>query len=72
MCYLETSRQNQLRRAKPPYILDLEERLTRRLGTRVSIHPGRAKNTGKIVVDYYSLEDFDRIGSALGLAESDA
>ncbi|MFA6132765.1 MAG: ParB/RepB/Spo0J family partition protein [Phycisphaerae bacterium] len=55
------------RKTKAPYILDLEERLTRSLGTRVLIQPGRAKNTGRISVDYYSLDDFDRIGAALGL-----
>jgi len=38
-----------------------------RRGTRVLIQPGRAKNTGRISVDYYSLDDFDRISAALGL-----
>ena len=55
------------RPAKPPYIRDLEEQLTQVVGTRVLIRPGRAKNTGKVVIDYYSLEDFDRIGDLLGL-----
>jgi ParB family chromosome partitioning protein len=53
--------------AKPPYLVDLQERLTAAIGTRVVIQPGRAKNTGRIVVDYYGLEDFDRISAALGL-----
>jgi ParB family chromosome partitioning protein len=52
---------------KPPYLVDLQERLTAAFGTRVVIQPGRAKNTGKVLVDYYSLEDFDRISAALGL-----
>jgi ParB family chromosome partitioning protein len=52
---------------KPPYLVDLQDRLTAAMGTRVAIQPGRAKNTGKVVVDYYSLEDFDRISAALGL-----
>lgn len=54
-------------RAKPPYITDLESRLTQSVGTRVTIAPGRAKNTGRIVVEYYSLDDFDRIAAGLGL-----
>jgi len=54
-------------REKAPYIRDLEERLTRAVGTRVSIRPGRASNTGRVVVDYYSLEDFDRIAVSLGV-----
>jgi len=52
---------------KPPYLRDLEDRLSQRLGTRVAIHPGRAKHSGKIAIDYYSLEDFDRIAAVLGL-----
>jgi ParB family chromosome partitioning protein len=55
-------------RAKPPYITDLEARLTQAVGTRVIISPGRAKNTGRIVVEYYGLDDFDRIAVGLGLS----
>jgi ParB family chromosome partitioning protein len=55
--------------SKPPYLRDIEERLSRQLGTRVVIQPGRAKNTGRVVIDYYSLEDFDRISAALGLEQ---
>ncbi|MBN1942094.1 MAG: ParB/RepB/Spo0J family partition protein [Phycisphaerae bacterium] len=52
---------------KPAYVRDAEQRLTEAVGTRVTILPGRAKNTGKIVLEYYSLDDFDRIAAALGL-----
>lgn len=52
---------------KPPYVLDMENRLTELLGTRVSLRPGKKNNTGKIVIEYYSLDDFDRIAAALGL-----
>jgi ParB family chromosome partitioning protein len=54
-------------RAKAPYIADLEQRLTQAVGSRVTIHPGRAKHSGRIVIEYYSLDDFDRIAGALGL-----
>ena len=57
------------KRAKAPYIRDLEDRLSQAVGTRVSIRPGRAKNTGKLVIDYYSLDDFERITTALGLRQ---
>ncbi|MCY2925399.1 MAG: ParB/RepB/Spo0J family partition protein [Planctomycetota bacterium] len=56
--------------AKAPYIRDLEDQLTAAVGTRVQIRPGRAKNSGKILIDFYGLEDFDRIASALGLKET--
>jgi len=59
-------------RRKAPYLLDLEERLTHAVGTRVRLLPGRSKNSGRIVVDYYSLDDFDRIAAALGLKGEEA
>ena len=53
--------------SKPPYVLDAERRLTEAIGTRVTILPGRAKNSGRVVVEYYSLDDFDRIAESLGV-----
>ena len=53
-------------RTKPPYISDLEQQLTQQIGTRVTISPGKSKHTGKMTIEYYSLEDFDRILSTLG------
>lgn len=52
---------------KAAHIVDVEDRLTQTVGTRVLINPGRAKHTGKIQIEYYSLDDFDRISSLLGL-----
>jgi ParB family chromosome partitioning protein len=46
-------------RSKPPIIQELEERLMRSLGTKVRIRT--ARKGGKIVIDYYSNEDFDRL-----------
>ncbi len=59
------------RRTKPAYVRDLEERLTGCVGTRVAIRPGRGKNRGRIVIDYYNLEDFERIAQSLGLRIDD-
>ena len=44
---------------KSAHIRDLEERLRRALGTRVRIAEGRGR--GKIVIEFYSNDDFDRI-----------
>lgn len=52
---------------KPAYVRDMEQRLTESVGTRVTIQPGRSKNTGRLVLEYYNLDDFDRISTALGL-----
>ena len=54
-------------RPKAPYIRDVEEQLTQAVGTRVMVLPGRSKNTGRIVLEYYNLDDFDRIAGLLGL-----
>lgn len=46
-------------RTRTPYLVELEEQLMTALGTKVRIQPSR--KGGKIVIDYYSNEDFDRI-----------
>jgi len=55
------------RAPKSALILDLEERLLQSLGTRVSIRPARKANSGRIIIDYYSVDDFDRIAGMLGI-----
>ncbi|MDD4890736.1 MAG: ParB/RepB/Spo0J family partition protein [Phycisphaerae bacterium] len=52
---------------KSANVLALEEKLTSRLGTRVAIHESRRPQIGKVVIDYYCLDDFDRIMNALGI-----
>jgi ParB family transcriptional regulator, chromosome partitioning protein len=54
-------------RPRPAYLRDLEERLSGAVGTRVSVWPGRKKNTGRLVIEYYSLDDFDRLSALLGV-----
>ena len=56
---------------KPAYIHDLEQQLTDVVGTRVLIQPGRRKHSGRIVLEYYTLDDFDRIAGSLGLETSE-
>lgn len=43
----------------------IEEELRRLFGTRVRIHEGPRKGTGSIVIEYYTLDDFDRIMSVI-------
>lgn len=52
---------------KTPHIRDVEEQLARAMGTKVTVRGGRARNSGRIVIEYYNLDDFDRIASRLGL-----
>jgi ParB family chromosome partitioning protein len=53
---------------KPPHILDLESKLTSELGTKVSIETRKNGQRGKIIIEFYSLDEFDRIMEVLGLA----
>jgi ParB family chromosome partitioning protein len=46
---------------KPANIVDLEQQMTRALSTRVAIQSGRKKGSGKITIEFYNLDDFDRI-----------
>jgi ParB family chromosome partitioning protein len=48
-------------RRKSPEIADIEARLEKHLGTKVDILPGAAPENGKIIIHYYSLDDFDKI-----------
>ena len=42
------------------FVLDLEERLRQSLGTKVTV-TNKKGNKGKIVIEYYNLDDLDRI-----------
>jgi len=52
-------RRPRARKAKPPEIVDIEGRLRTALGTKVEVRPGRRR--GRIIIEYYSPEDLDRI-----------
>ena len=47
--------------AKSAHVVELEQELSRKLGTKLRIFPSKKKNTGKIVIQYFSLDEFDRI-----------
>ena len=53
---------------KPPHIKELERKLRQYLGTKVSIQQGEKR--GRIVIDFYSVQDFDRIADTIGLTRS--
>jgi ParB family chromosome partitioning protein len=55
-----------------PSVRDMEEQLTRSLGRRVTIKEGRKRHTGRLVLEYYSLEDFDRLVGMLGVQQESA
>ncbi|MDD4955712.1 MAG: ParB/RepB/Spo0J family partition protein [Candidatus Omnitrophica bacterium] len=59
---IEKRVQRSTRKKKPadPFVAEVEDRLQKALGTKVSVFNKR-NNRGKIIVEYYSLEDLERI-----------
>jgi ParB family chromosome partitioning protein len=60
------------KRETRPAVRDLEERLTNALATPVTIQEGRRRHTGRIVIQFRALEDFERIVAKLGLKPEEA
>ena len=58
-------------RSKPPHIVDLEQQLSRQFGTKVAIETRRNGQRGRIVIEFYSLEEFDRIMEVVGMGSED-
>ena len=55
-------------RSKAPHIIDLENKLASQLATRVNIETRKNGQKGKIVIEFYSLDEFDGILERLGLS----
>jgi len=56
-------------KSRSAHIRDMERRFEEAIKTRVTIREGKRKGTGRIIIDYYTLDDFDRISSMLGLVD---
>jgi ParB family chromosome partitioning protein len=54
-------------REKPPHILDIESKLASQFGTKVSIETKKNGQRGKLIIEFYSLDEFDGIMEKLGL-----
>lgn len=52
-------------RGRSVYLYELQERFMEAIKTKVTIHEGKRKGSGRIVIEYYSLDDFDRIAACL-------
>jgi ParB family chromosome partitioning protein len=48
--------------ARPPHLLDVEQRLVQSLGARVMIRP-KGPDGGQIIIDYQSRQEFDRLAA---------
>ncbi len=57
--------------AAPAHRHDLERQLSDHLGTKVRIHPGKKKGTGRLSIEFYSLDQFDGLMERLGFQGSE-
>lgn len=55
------------RRAKAPFLADLEKQIAEQLGTKVAIKSGRKKGSGTLSIEFYSLDQFDSLVGKLGV-----
>lgn len=70
--YLEDKQDPQVeKKQKESYIIDLENQLQAILGTKVNIEPKKKGHRGRIIIDYYSLDDFERLTERMGLVNTE-
>lgn len=56
---------------KTAHIADLETRMRDRLGTKVQIKTNKSGKKGRIVIDFYSPEEFERLSEIMGVSMVD-
>ena len=56
-----------IKHEKQPHILDLESKISALLGTKVYIETRKNGQRGKIIIEFHSLDEFDRITENIGL-----
>ncbi len=57
--------------AAPAHRLDIERQLSDHLGTKVRVHPGKKKGTGRLSIEFYTLDQFDGLMQRLGFKGSE-
>jgi ParB family chromosome partitioning protein len=55
--------------AKQANIADLEKQLSEHLGTRVAVQLGRKKGSGRLLIDFFSLDQFDGLMDKMGFGK---
>lgn len=60
-----TSVSSEPRRAADAHISDVEQSFTKALGLPVRLQQGRKKNSGRVIIRYNSLEEFDRLAERI-------
>jgi ParB family chromosome partitioning protein len=57
--------------AAPPHRADLERRLSDHLGTKVHVKPGKQKGSGRLVIEFYSFDQFEGLMQKLGFSTAE-
>ena len=71
--YLEGKTEEKvIKKEKEAHIIDLERRLQSILGTKVNIKANKRNQRGRIIIDYYSLDEFDRLTERMGLTQTES
>ena len=52
-----------------PAVKDIEDRMSAAVGARVHIKEGRRRHSGRIILEYAGLDDFQRIAAILGVGD---
>jgi len=55
-------------RSKPPHIIDIENKMASQLGTKVTIETRKNGQRGRVIIEFYSLDEFDGIMDRIGVA----
>ncbi len=66
-----TEKRESVARSRPAHIQDLEIRLSKELGTNVSIETRKNGRCGRIIIEFHSLEEFDRIAEKIGVTSTE-
>ncbi len=56
-----------INRTKSPHILDLEENIKSQIGSKVKINTSKNGQSGKMIIEFNSLDEFDRILDRIGV-----
>ncbi len=71
--YLEgKTEQKAEKKEKLAHIIDLERQLQSILGTKVNIKANKRGQRGRIIIDYYSLDEFERLTERMGLTQNES
>jgi ParB family chromosome partitioning protein len=62
----------EIKKEKMAHIIDLERKLQSLLGTKVTIKANKRAPRGRIIIDYYSLDEFERLTEHMGLKNTES